>query len=197
MLRRFATLQRRAADMVPELLGIGCLDRRLDVLETQLPALVRDPGAVVRLEPTEVKKLRSMEPLFQDVCRRLAAIGPPPTLVHGDLHFGNVARLDGRLVYFDWTDACVAHPFIDLLSLQWEKDETVRADLLAAYLEAWEADLPAERLREAVELAGVVIPLHHAVSYRTIVNGLEPVAKPELDATHAFLREALTRAAAL
>jgi hypothetical protein len=41
-----------------------------------------------------------------------------------------------------------------------------------------------------------VIPLHHAVSYRTIVRGLEPVAKSELDATHSFLREALARARA-
>jgi len=38
-----------------------------------------------------------------------------------------------------------------------------------------------------------VIPLHHAVSYQHIVSGLEPDAKPELDATHGFLREALVR----
>ena len=36
-------------------------------------------------------------------------------------------------------------------------------------------------------------PLHHAVSYRTIVANLEPDARPELDATHQFLREILAR----
>ena len=41
-----------------------------------------------------------------------------------------------------------------------------------------------------------MIPLHHAVSYQHIVAGLEPTAKPELDATHQFLREALEQARA-
>ena len=74
------------------------------------------------------------------------------TLVHGDLHPGNVARLDGELAYFDWTDACVAHPFFDLHSLQWQKDEATRAALLDAYLGAWEGVASPERLREAAIL---------------------------------------------
>jgi hypothetical protein len=35
--------------------------------------------------------------------------------------------------------------------------------------------------------------LHHAVSYQQIVANLEPAARPELDATHQFLREILAR----
>ena len=38
--------------------------------------------------------------------------------------------MNGELAYFDWTDACIAHPFIDLHSLQWQKDEATRAALL-------------------------------------------------------------------
>ena len=97
-------------------------------------------------------------------------------------------------MYFDWTDACVAHPFIDLHSLQWEHDETSRAALLAAYLDAWDGVAAPERLREAASLAEIVVPLHHAVSYQHIVAGIEPAARTELDATHEFLREALARA---
>jgi hypothetical protein len=63
--------------------------------------------------------------------------------------------------------------------------------LLDAYLGAWNGVESPERLREAARLAAIVIPLHHAVSYRTIVGALEPSAGPELDATHTFLREAL------
>ena len=48
-------------------------------------------------------------------------------------------------------------------------------------------------LREAAALAAFVTPLHHAVSYRTIVANLEPAARSELDATHQFLREILAR----
>lgn len=194
MFERFATLQRASTEQVDALIDAGCLDRRLDTLEGQLGPLVADPAAVARLEPDEVDELRRQLPAFQSACRRLAEIGPPPTLVHGDLHGSNAARHNGRLVFFDWTDACIAHPFIDLLTLQWEKDEAGRATLLAAYLGAWDGVVAPERLREAASLAEVVIPLHHAVSYQHIVAGLEPDARSELDVTHEFLREALAGA---
>ena len=133
-------------------------------------------------------------PALKQFCRLLAEFELPSTLVHGDLGMLNVARVEGELVYFDWTDACISHPFVDLLSLQWEQDERTRAALLEAYLEGWQGAETAERLVEAVSLAAVVTPLHHAVSYQHIVAGLEPAAKPELDATHEFLHEVLARA---
>jgi phosphotransferase family enzyme len=193
MLSRFAGLQRRTADLTAELLADGCLDRRLGVLEAQIDPLLEDPEAVSRLTAEEVAALHVLAPRLKEICRRLAAFNVPATLVHGDLHLLNVARIDGELAYFDWTDACVAHPFIDLLSLQWERDDSDRTALLEAYLEPWRDLEPPERLLEAVALAAVVIPLHHAVSYQRIVAGLEPAAKPELDATHQFLREVLAR----
>ena len=189
----FAGLQRRSAAMTDELLAAGCHDRRLHVLEAQLDSVIADPTAVARLEPDEVAELRRRQAELQEACRRLAAVGVPDTIVHGDLHLGNVARQDGRLVYFDWTDACVAHPFIDLHSLQWERDPAHKTALLDAYLAEWEGVVAHERLREAAALASVVTPLHHAVSYHTIVTNLEPASKPELDATHQFLREALEK----
>ena len=193
LFRRYAGLQRRSAGLTAELLAEGCLDRRLDVLEAQVEPLLDDPGAIARLTPEEVVELRRLAPALMDACRRLAGCGIPDTLVHGDLHPGNVARVNGELAYFDWTDACIAHPFFDLHSLQWQKDEETRAALLEAYLGAWEGVESPERLREAAALAAVVTPLHHAVSYRTIVANLEPAARSELDATHQFLREILAR----
>jgi hypothetical protein len=193
MLRRFAGLQRRSAALTDELLADGCLDRRLNVLEGQLDALIADAASIPKLAAEEVAELRRRAPELKDVCRRLAELGLPYTLVHGDLHLGNVALVEGELVYFDWTDACVAHPFFDLHTLQWERDEEVRAALLDAYLAEWEGVIPPDRLREAAALAAVVTPLHHAVSYRHIVAGLEPTSKSELDATHEFLRESLEK----
>lgn len=194
MLRRFAGLQRRSATLTEELLADGCLDRRLEVLVTQIDPLVADPEAMARLTTVEVAELKRIAPALKQICRRLADFELPPTLVHGDLHMLNVARVESELVYFDWTDACISHPFIDLHSLQWEQDERARAALLDAYLEGWQGAETADRLFEAVSLAAVVIPLHHAVSYQHIVAGLEPAAKRELDVTHEFLREVLVRA---
>lgn len=193
LFRRFAELQLRTVELTEELLAVGCLDRRPPVLARQLDELLADRRALHRLEPAEVRRLRRLRPRLHELIGRLDALGLPPTLVHGDLHPGNAMRLDGRIAYFDWTDACVAHPFVDLHSLQWERDEATRAAILDAYLEPWRAVAPEAALREAVALAGVVTPLHHAVSYATIARSLEPTSKGELDATHEFLREAMTR----
>lgn len=193
LFRRFAGLQRRSAELTGELLADSFVDRRLDTLEARVDPLLSDADAVHRLAAEEVAELRRLAPELKDACRRLAGCGIPYALVHGDLHPGNVARLDGELAYFDWTDACIAHPFIDLQSLQWQKDEATRAALLDAYLGAWEGVESPERLREAAALAAIVTPLHHAVSYQQIVANLEPAARPELDATHQFLREILAR----
>lgn len=193
MLRRFAGLQRRTAAMTDELLADGCLDRRLNVLEGQLDDLIADAASIPKLTAEEIAELWRRAPELKDACRRLAALGLPSTLVHGDLHLGNVALVEGELVYFDWTDACVAHPFFDLHSLQWERDEEQRAAALDAYLAEWEGVIAPDRLREAAALAAVVTPLHHAVSYRHIVANLEPTSKSELDATHEFLRESLEK----
>lgn len=193
MFVRFARLQRESAALTGKLLAAGCLDRRLPVLESQLDGLV-DVG---RLTDEERDELRRRLPELKATCRRLAEQGVPPTLVHGDLHLGNVARPAGRLVYFDWTDACVAHPFIDLHSLQWESDDANRAALLDAYLAEWEGVVPEQRLREAARLAAVVTPLHHAVSYQHIAANVERSGRSELDSAHEFVREALGKLEAL
>ena len=186
---RFAGLQRRSVPVVDELLAAGCLDRRLPVLESQLDPLFANPVAVHRLTSDERSELKRLAPELKEACRLLDAVGLPATLVHGDLHPGNAARIDGELAYFDWTDACIAHPLIDLHSLQWVDDESVRASLLGAYVEGWGGAVPAA----AIELARIVTPLHHAVSYSTIVANVERSGQSELDATHTFLREALAR----
>jgi hypothetical protein len=194
LFRRFAGLQIRTARLADELLRTGCLDRSLDVLGRQLDELLADRPALHQLSSAEVRALRRLAPRLHELTARLDALGLPMTLVHGDLHPANVARVDGELAYFDWTDACVAHPFFDLHSLQWEPDEAIRAAILDAYLEPWRAVAPEETLEKAVALGRVVTPLHHAVSYSTIARSLEPTSRSDLDATHAFLREAMARA---
>jgi aminoglycoside phosphotransferase (APT) family kinase protein len=98
--------------------------------------------------------------------------------VHGDLRLFNVAGGPGGYLFFDWTDACVAHPFVDTLTLlvdeDKELDDAVRDRLRDAYLSEWTAFEPAERLQRAWRLAAPLGALHHAISYRSVVGGLEP-----------------------
>ena len=70
--------------------------------------------------------------------------------MHGDLHPDNVAWIDGELAYFDWTDACIAHPLIRPALAAWVDDESSRAAQLDAYLARLGRSRPAA---EAVELA--------------------------------------------
>jgi hypothetical protein len=96
------------------------------------------------------------------------------------------------MIFFDWTDTSIAHPFFDLMMLNWLDADEAGA-VRKAYLEPWEAVLDSTDLEEAVDLAIALLQLHHAASYHHIVANLEPDAKVELDFTHEFLLEARTR----
>ena len=111
--------------------------------------------------------------------------------MHGDLHVGNAARINGEIIYFDWTDACIAHPFFDLLSLRWEVDKFERKAVRNAYLEAWAGLESPAGLQAAAAIADVLIPLHHAVSMQFIRAGIEPLARVEIMPPAEFLRDVL------
>jgi hypothetical protein len=103
----------------------------------------------------------------------------------------------GGYVFFDWTDACVAHPFVDLLTFLEEHDEQVEealADRLrGAYLAEWTRFEPAERLERAWRLAAPLGALHHAVSYRSLVANLAPpIDRHMMQATASWLRKVLS-----
>jgi aminoglycoside phosphotransferase (APT) family kinase protein len=131
------------------------------------------------------------------MCDDLAAYRVPPTLVHGDLHPGNIAVPNGGCVFFDWTDGCVAHPFFDLSQMLLETRllpaaSAASARLLDAYLDMWTDDEPRDRLQQAWALARPLAALHQAVSFQHIVAALETASKPELAWGIAFwLRQLL------
>ena len=159
-----AELQQLAAASIDDLFALGCPDRRGDVLLGDLESLA---GRDDVLEPEQRDALLGALPALAERCARLERGPVPPSLVHGDLHGGNWTRHpDGRWLIFDWTDACVAHPFLDLGVLP-TKDERVRGARLRAYLDAWAAD--DDRL---VADALVVANAHHAISYQRIVDGV-------------------------
>ena len=163
-----------------ELLALGCVDRRPAQLAREVDSLLADEESLAALADAEREKLLSM-----DWQARIAAFSETPcALVHGDLHAGNVAtRAGGGLLYFDWTDASVALPWMDLLLPSWEKNGEAARSLLSA----WSQPLP------PWETIAPLIALHHAVSYRHIRDAVEPCVRRELDRS---LPHFLERAAA-
>lgn len=210
-LRAFARLQIEAAGHVDQLLGAGCLDRRLAWMAAQaeawLPAIeetARLPGidSATWLSATEMAELRGAVPSLVASCAELAAFAVPATLVHGDLNLSNVADGPAGYRFFDWTDACISHPFVDLLAFFHEDEDEVQGALRArqrdAYLAEWASFEAAERLLRAWRLAEPVAALHYAISYRSIAAAIEPPLDRHMAASTAYwLRKVLAGLAAV
>jgi hypothetical protein len=181
----FGRLQQATATQVDALLRLGCRDRRLEPMMAHLETLVQDAEVAAQLRADEQAQLRRLMPRLTAMCRALAGYRVPYTLVHGDLHPGNIARHQGTYGFFDWTDACIAHPFFDVLPILLEAQALPDAanacsHLLESYLELWTAYEPLERLRQVWALAQPLGALHQAISYVHIVAGLEATAKHEV-----------------
>ncbi len=181
LLRQWGATQAGSARLVEELLGIGCIDRRLPVLAAQIDTLATHPLTARHTQPQNLAQLQALVPALQARCAQLARYHLPDTLAHGDLHLGNVARNGDGYQIFDWSDACVAHPFVDLLAPYFfYNDPPMQEQMRGAYLSQWTAWEPLERLREAWRLAKPLAALHQAVSYLHILIGQEELIHAEM-----------------
>ena len=181
LLRTYGELQRESSHHLDNLKAAGCLDRSLAVLAAQIDPLLTDPLTRQALTPAEYDELCALAPMLKARCATVATSNIPLTLLHGDLHLGNVVEKQGHYIFFDWTDAAISFPFLDLFMLYFDRWQghniTPWRD---AYLEVWrEYESPA-RLLELWELAKPLCALHHAVSYLSIINHLEPLTRGEL-----------------
>ncbi len=191
VLADYATLQAEAASLTDELFTLGLFDRRASWLATQLGSLLDEPDGL-GLEAVELETLATRIPEFVDACGQLAAGPVPDTLVHGDLHLANVAGTCAPYVFFDWTDAAIAHPFLDPLAIHFEKDAAIRRTLLDAYLSGWSEFAAHDELAELWALATPLAFLNQAVSYRSLLAHVEPGSAGELaPALPDWLRRAL------
>lgn len=194
VLRVFGEIQIGSIGHLDSLLNHGCTDRRVQHLIPLIDQLLDDELVVSRLAEEEIVELRKQIPKIKDMCSKLLDYSVPATLVHGDLHLGNVAIEKGRLIYFDWTDACIAHPFMDMLPIFDERELEVRIQLRDQYLSLWIDFEPMHRLLDLWTLCEVVHAIHHALSYQSILHHTEERSRGELGGAPAFLlRKALQK----
>ncbi len=179
VVKTFARLQIDSASHIDTLFAAGCLDRRLDVLLGQIDDLLADEACYGPLNAEERAEWQACGDQLKRLCQRLTDYNLPYTLVHGDFHGGNIALQGERIRFFDWTDACVTHPFFDLPVLIDFDEQESGAALRDAYLAEWTAYEPLERLREAYAIVSILGALHQAVSYRGIINGVEADQRAE------------------
>ncbi len=173
VMKTYARLQIDSAAHLDQLFTVGCLDRRLDVLASQIDGVLADENCLQQLSADERAEWLACGDRLKALCRQLADYHLPYTLVHGDFHGGNIALQDGRIRFFDWTDACVGHPFFDLTPLLNLDDSERDVTLREAYLAEWATYEPLERLREVYAIGMILGSLHQVASYQGIYNSVE------------------------
>ena len=207
--RAFARMQVQATGHVDRLLAAGCLDRGLDRLAAQALAWLPAVEATAELAcidqatwltEDETAAVRAALPQVLACCAELGGHAVPPSIVHGDLHLSNVARGPVGYLFFDWTDACVAHPFLDLATIRRGTaftdavcEDELRERLREAYLPEWASFEPPGRLARAWELAAPLGALHQAVSYRSLATQA-PMDPHMAQSTAFWLRRVLALA---
>ncbi len=167
---------------------------------------------VLPIDGASARAVRRIADDLPEVRRTLLGAGPfPPTLIHGDLHPGNVilAREAGALSpkLIDWGRARTGSPLEDVASwIQslgcWEPVARLRHDtLLAAYLRARGSPGPIPaHVREACWLAGACNALAGALRYQVLAASDRSLIRPRragaLRAVRDWLR-IMRRAAAM
>ena len=179
-------VQAHFAGRTAELLAAGVPDGRPDAAE------------IARVAEPYLHAVDGLPELIEGLPGRLAAVAAcrlPDTLVHGDLHPGNVrADGSGRRVIVDWGDATVGPAAFDILRLTAQLDDP--GPLIAAWADRWRQTVPGAEPERAVELLAPVEDLRSAAVYAGFLERIEPSEWPY----HAAdvpdrLRAAVARAA--
>ncbi len=191
-----AALQRSMLSRTDELVRLGLPVRSLAGLAVWVEELSADTALLERMPAELRERWLATSPALVESCLRLDAIGPGPSLVHGDFHPWNVVHGRGTTRVFDWSDAAVSHPFIDLATYIFRtRDISRRRSLVEAYVAAWSTGGSDESLREAAALGLVVGALYQVQGYRALLptlmrNGADDdMADADLD----WINRSLTR----
>lgn len=195
--RRFAQLQIASAAHLDRLFEAGCVDRRLDWLADQQRAWFTGPQARQRLSIEEFSQLQACSAGLPALCAELASCGVPDALLHGDIHPGNIARNERGYTFFDWTDAAVGQPFLDMIAIASEDDAHTADAMRAAYLAEWATVTGPEPAERAWELAVVLMAANQAISYLSLASSIDPPDQEMAAAAGQWLRRLITSASEL
>jgi Phosphotransferase enzyme family len=190
-----AGLQQEWLGRTGDLLAAGAELRPLCQLADWVKGTALDAGFMDRVAPQVRGAWLESVPAMVEACTSLDRIGPGTSLVHGDFHPWNVVAGQGGPRIFDWTDAAVAHPFLDLVTYVMRTgDLALRRYLLQRYLGLWSRYLSSDDLQAAGQLALVAGALYQARSYSQLIPTVMPDDLAQLrDGDVHWLQRALDR----
>ena len=188
-----AALQQEWVGRVDDLLAAGAEVRPLSHLASWVAGTAMDADLMGRFAPEVRDAWLASWPAMAQACEALDQIGPGPSLVHGDFHPWNVVAGQAGTRIFDWTDAAVAHPFLDLVTfIVCTDDVALRRHLVQRYLGLWSGYLSPDDLDEAGGLALVAGALYQACTFSQLIPTVMPDDLGQLrDGDVLWLRRAL------
>ncbi len=174
---RLGEVQRVECCRLTELVALGLPSYELATLSSAARQIACDTevlmtGRAGGLTLAEAAAFKAAMPAVDAACKRLAALGIPTSVEHGDFRFGNILRIDsaGEFRLIDWGSASLSHPFFSLAQLLDEEEypglevqaAAMRQEVADAYLEAWRGTTNDAGLREALALARLLMPIARA-----------------------------------
>ncbi|WP_219996569.1 phosphotransferase [Nocardioides humi] len=147
------------------------------------------PGDPRRLAPEVAVLLEALLPTVERWADEVEDLDLPLTLLHNDLHAGNVVRApDGGLRFFDFGDAVLGAPLAGLLvplatarqALDLPADDPALWRIADAALEVWSDLVPLDALRAALPAALQLGRLARVESWRRCVATMTPDERADL-----------------
>lgn len=183
-----ARVQVDALAHLDELRTAGLPDRGLHQTLVWLDTVMESSVELPLMTELQRTRARDLKPWLSEKVRQIFGLGIPLTLVHGDLHLGNTApSAQGPLLY-DWTDACLSHPWFDVRHLAasagGEVEEEQRAQVMdgvrRAHARQWQQACPSADLDRAWELSRVAESVFTLISYEQIYRAQPTASRWEL-----------------
>jgi aminoglycoside phosphotransferase (APT) family kinase protein len=175
-----ATLQLRSLDHLDEIEAAGVPVRGLTDTVHAFDEVLVSSVELDELTGEELAAARALRGDVHAVIEELASLGLPQTLVHGDLHPGNVAHEGDSLMLYDWSDAALSHPLLDLVQLTRAMPEEERDAARAAYADVWRTAYPDADLDRGFELATLVNAIYQMVTFEQIYRAQEDASYWEM-----------------
>jgi len=129
----YVDLQKEMAGRTSHLLALGVMDRRLARLPELFEVLIEDEAAMLldqedSLTTEEYSRLKKSVPEFVQMCETLSSFGIAETIHHDDFHDNNIFVRDGRVIFTDWGESAVTHPFFTLVVMMRGIDNSMGVD---------------------------------------------------------------------
>jgi hypothetical protein len=188
----YVNLQKDLVSRVDELLSLGVMDRRLSKLPALFEGLIADEASMLldseedSLTTEEYKRLKQSIPAFERMCRELADFGIPETIHHDDFHDANIFKRDGKLIFTDWGESAITHPFFTLVVMMRSVDNSFgvdyspEADLVREmYIGHWTSYASMDELRRIVKLAQRIGYVNRALTWKMVIEALSKRMRAE------------------